>query len=97
MAIDLIIDDTPETVVISSFNVVRKEIARRAIQKLISDGRIHPARIEEIVSDVEKQIEHEIQKSGEEALFDLGIANMHPELVKHVGRLKQDLYKGGKI
>jgi len=86
--VDIIIDDTPETVVVSSLNPVRREVARISLEKLIDDGRIHPTRIEEIVSDVEKQIEREIQKSGEEALFDLGIASMHPELIKHVGRLK---------
>lgn len=86
--VDIIIDDTPETVVVSSLNPIRREVARISLEKLIDDGRIHPTRIEEIVSDVEKQIEREIQKSGEEALFDLGIASMNPELVKHVGRLK---------
>lgn len=86
--VDIIIDDTPETVVVSSLNPVRREVARISLEKLIDDGRIHPTRIEEIVSDVEKQIEREIQKSGEEALFDLGIGNMNPELTKHVGRLK---------
>ncbi|GJM15498.1 MAG: ribonuclease Y [Thermodesulfobacteriota bacterium] len=86
--VDIIIDDTPETVVVSSLNPVRREVARISLEKLIDDGRIHPTRIEEIVSDVEKQIEREIQKSGEEALFDLGIGSMNPELVKHVGRLK---------
>jgi ribonuclease Y len=86
--VDIIIDDTPETVVISSLNPIRREIARISLEKLIDDGRIHPTRIEEIVFDVEKQIDREIQKAGEEALFDLGIANMHPELLKFVGRLK---------
>ena len=86
--VDIIIDDTPETVVVSSLNPIRREVARISLEKLIDDGRIHPTRIEEIVSDVEKQIDREIQKSGEEALFDLGIANMNPELTKHVGRLK---------
>lgn len=86
--VDIIIDDTPETVVVSSLNPIRREVARISLEKLIDDGRIHPARIEEIVSDVEKEIEREIQKSGEEALFDLGIPTMHPELIKLVGRLK---------
>lgn len=86
--VDIIIDDTPETVVISSLNPIRREIARISLERLIDDGRIHPTRIEEIVFDVEKQIDREIQKAGEEALFDLGIANMHPELLKFVGRLK---------
>ncbi len=86
--VDIIIDDTPETVVVSSLNPIRREIARISLEKLINDGRIHPARIEEIVSDVEKEVEREIQKAGEAALFDLGIPSMHPELVKLVGRLK---------
>lgn len=86
--VDIIIDDTPETVVISSLNPIRREVARISLEKLIDDGRIHPARIEEIVSDVEKQIEREIQKAGEAAIFDLGIPSIHPELVKLVGRLK---------
>jgi ribonuclease Y len=86
--VDIIIDDTPETVVVSSLNPIRREVARISLERLIDDGRIHPARIEEIVSDVEKQIEREIQKAGEEALFDLGIPSIHPELVKLIGRLK---------
>lgn len=86
--VDIIIDDTPETVVISSLNPIRREVARLSLEKLIEDGRIHPARVEEIVSGVEKDVDRAIQKSGEEALFDLGIPSMHPELVKLVGRLK---------
>jgi len=86
--VDIIIDDTPETVVISSLNPIRREVARMSLEKLIEDGRIHPARVEEIVSSVEKEVDRAIQKSGEEALFDLGIPSMHPELIKHVGRLK---------
>lgn len=86
--VDIIIDDTPETVVISSLNPIRREIARVALDRLIADGRIHPARIEEVVSEVETEIEREIQKAGEEAVFDIGAHNMHPELVKLVGKLK---------
>ncbi len=86
--VDIIIDDTPETAVISSLNPIRREIARLALESLIADGRIHPARIEEVVADVENQIEKEIQKAGEEAVFDVGAHNMHPELVKLVGKLK---------
>ena len=86
--VDIIIDDTPETVVISSLNPIRREVARLSLEKLIEDGRIHPARIEEIVSDVEKDVDRAIQKSGEAALFDLGIPSMHHELIKLVGRLK---------
>ena len=86
--VDLIIDDTPETVVISSLNPIRRDVAGKSLEKLIEDGHIHPTRIEEVVKEVEEEIEKEIQKAGEEAIFDLGISNMHPELVYHVGRLK---------
>lgn len=86
--VDIIIDDTPETAVISSLNPIRREIARISLESLISDGRIHPARIEEVVSEVETEIEKEIQKAGEESGFDIGAHNMHPELVKLVGKLK---------
>ncbi len=86
--VDIIIDDTPETVVVSSLNPIRREVARISMEKLIDDGRIHPARIEEIVEEVEAQIDKEIQTAGEEALFDLGVASMHPDLVKLVGKLK---------
>ncbi|HXG31207.1 MAG TPA: Rnase Y domain-containing protein, partial [Thermodesulfobacteriota bacterium] len=86
--VDIIIDDTPETVVVSSLNPIRREIARITLERLIADGRIHPARIEEIVSEVEQEIDKEIQKAGEEAVFDIGAHNMHPELVKLVGKLK---------
>ena len=86
--VDIIIDDTPETVVVSSLNPIRREIARITLERLIADGRIHPARIEEIALEVENEIDKEIQKSGEEAVFDIGAHNMHPELVKLVGKLK---------
>jgi len=86
--VDIIIDDTPETVVLSSLNPIRREVARISLERLIADGRIHPARIEEIVSDAEKEIEKEIQKAGEEAVFDVSAHNMHPELIKLVGKLK---------
>lgn len=86
--VDLIIDDTPETVVVSSLNPVRREIARISLERLIEDGRIHPTRIEEIVDEVEAEIEKEVEKAGEEALFDLGLGSMHPDLIKHVGMLK---------
>ncbi len=86
--VDVIIDDTPETVVISSLNPIRREIAKLALERLIEDGRIHPARIEEVVGEVEKEIEKEIQKAGEEAVFDIGAHDMHLELVKLVGKLK---------
>lgn len=86
--VDLIIDDTPEAVVLSSFDPVRREIARISLEKLILDGRIHPARIEEMVDKVTKDIENSIKEEGEAAVFDAGIHGMHPELVKLLGRLK---------
>ena len=86
--IDLIIDDTPEAVILSGFNPVRREVARVALTRLISDGRIHPARIEDIVKKVEKEIDATIKEAGEQAAFDLGVHGIHAELVKYIGRLK---------
>jgi len=86
--VDIIIDDTPEAVILSCFNPIRREVARIAIERLISDGRIHPARIEEIVSKVAEEMEVKIKEAGEQAVFDLGIHNVHPEIVKLIGRLK---------
>jgi ribonuclease Y len=86
--IDMIIDDTSEVITISCFNPVRREIARRAVGKLVADGRIHPTRIEEVVRDSEKQVEASCVEAGEQAVFDLGLHKVHPELVKHLGRLK---------
>lgn len=85
--VDIIIDDTPEAVVISCFDPVRKEIAKVAMERLIADGRIHPARIEEIVQKVSKEINQTIFEEGEKAVFDLGIHNMSPEGIKALGRL----------
>ncbi len=86
--VDIIIDDTPETVMISCFNPIRREVAKISLERLIADGRIHPGRIEEVVAEVEKEIEREIQKEGEKALFDLGIGGMHPDLINKLGMLK---------
>ncbi len=86
--VDIIIDDTPEAVTISGFDMVRREVARIALEKLISDGRIHPGRIEEVVEKAKQEIEEKIKEEGDKAAFDLGIHRMHPELLKLVGRLK---------
>ncbi|MDD4691213.1 MAG: ribonuclease Y [Eubacterium aggregans] len=86
--IDLIIDDTPEAVILSGFDPIRREIARMSLEKLIIDGRIHPARIEEIVNKSQKEMEVQIKEVGEQACFDTGIHNVHPEIVKLLGRLK---------
>ncbi len=86
--VDIIIDDTPEAVTISGFDMMRREIARIALEKLIADGRIHPGRIEEVVEKAKKDIEQKIKEEGDKAAFELGIHRMHPELLKLVGRLK---------
>lgn len=86
--VDVIIDDTPEAVVISSFDGVKREVARNTIEKLITDGRIHPAKIEEAVNKAKKEINKEIVEAGEHALLELGIPGMHQEIVKTLGRLK---------
>lgn len=86
--VDLIIDDTPEAVAISSFDPVRREIARIALEKLITDGRIHPTRIEEVVERAGKEVEQSIKDAGDDAVFELGIHDIHPEIKKTLGRLK---------
>lgn len=86
--IDLIIDDTPEAVILSGFDPVRREVARLSLEKLIVDGRIHPARIEEMVKKSEREVNAIIKEEGEQATFEVGIHNLHPELVKLLGRLK---------
>ena len=87
-SIDLIIDDTPEAVIISCFNPVRREIARLALARLIADGRIHPTRIEEAVQKCTEEIEEQCKEAGEQAAYDLGLHKLHPELVRSLGRLK---------
>jgi ribonuclease Y len=86
--VDLIVDDTPEAVLISAYDPYRREIARLALQRLIADGRIHPARIEEVVNKVKLEMEQHIKEEGEKACFEVGVHGLHPELVKLVGRLK---------
>ncbi|MGL5176085.1 MAG: ribonuclease Y [Cetobacterium sp.] len=86
--VDIIIDDTPEAVVLSSFDGVKREVARRAIEKLINDGRIHPGKIEEVVNKSRKEIDKDIVEAGEQALLELGIPGMHMEIIKTLGKLK---------
>lgn len=86
--IDLIIDDTPEAVIISGFNPVRREVARISLERLIADGRIHPARIEEVVTKAEEEVEKAIREAGEQATFDVGVHGIHPEIIKLIGRLR---------
>ena len=86
--IDLIIDDTPEAVIISGFNPVRREVARLALERLITDGRIHPARIEEVVSKATQDVDNAIREAGEQATFDVGVHGIHPEIIKLIGRLR---------
>ncbi|MCL6622347.1 MAG: ribonuclease Y [Syntrophobacterales bacterium] len=86
--VDIIIDDTPEAVILSAFNPIRREVARRSLERLIADGRIHPGRIEEIVEKVSQEMEASIREAGEEAAFDTGVHGLHPDLIKLLGKLK---------
>ena len=95
--VDLIIDDTPETVTISSFDPVRREVARLALNKLILDGRIHPARIEEIVDKTKAEVEAIIRSEGEQAAYEAGVPGLHPELIKLLGRLKFRISYGQNV
>lgn len=86
--VEIVVDDTPEAIVLSGFDPVRREIARLALHQLVADGRIHPARIEEVVSKVKKQIDDEIIETGKRTVIDLGIHGMHPELIRLIGKMK---------
>lgn len=92
--VDIIVDDTPETVLLSSFDLIKKEIARLALQQLIQDSRAHPARIEEVVAKTKKHIEKEIIDTGELTTSDLGIYGMHEELIKLVGTMRYRTFYG---
>lgn len=86
--VDVIVDDTPEAVILSAFDQFRREVARISLERLIADGRIHPARIEEVVAKVQEELDEEIQKEGENTLIQLGLHGVHNELVKHIGKMK---------
>ncbi len=86
--VDVIVDDTPEAVTISCFDPIRREVARRALEKLVLDGRIHPAHIEKILKNEQKEVERDIIEAGEQAVYDAGVTGLHPEVIKMLGRLK---------
>jgi ribonuclease Y len=95
--VDVIIDDTPDTVIVSCFDPIRREVARRALEALIQDGRIHPGRIEEVVAKVQKELESQLVELGEQAAYDTGIHGLHPELVKLLGRMRYRTSYGQNI
>ena len=95
--VDVIVDDTPEAVTISSFDPVRREVARRSLAKLIGDGRIHPAYIEKLVDDARKEVEQVVKEAGEEAAYEAGVPGLHPEVLRLLGRLKFRTSYGQKI
>ncbi len=86
--VDVIVDDTPEAVILSAFDPFRREVARQSLERLVADGRIHPARIEEVVDKVRKELEEEILRTGENALLEVGLRGAHQEIIKHIGRMK---------
>ena len=86
--IEIIVDDTPEAIVLSGFDPVRREIGRLALHQLVADGRIHPARIEEVVAKLRKQVEEEVIETGKRTAIDLGIHGLHPELIRLIGKMK---------
>ncbi|HAO04601.1 MAG TPA: ribonuclease Y, partial [Chitinophagaceae bacterium] len=86
--VDLIVDDTPEAIVLSSFDPLRREVARLSLQRLVSDGRIHPARIEEVVEKTRRQLDDQVMDIGERTVIELGIHGLHKELVRMVGRMR---------
>jgi ribonuclease Y len=86
--VEIVVDDTPEAIVLSAFDPVRREVARLALHQLVTDGRIHPARIEEVVQKVQKQVEEEVIETGKRTAIDLGVHGLHPELVRLIGKMK---------